>query len=194
MIRLSFSFEFEIGRRSKRGITFESWQRLKPIVKKRDGTICQYCGHPAPDGHVDHKIPLSRGGTDSLDNLVWACPDCNLSKSNKTPQEWHESKAESLVLEVIKHDDNGVDLGPDILSVDGVDIAIMQEFAHQILGGASMTTHAWVGPSGLFSQGQFSALMIRLEQLEYVKPGRGAKPRELTPLGRSVFEQLVALA
>lgn len=48
---------------------------------------CLYCGAPAE--HVDHFIPLSRGGTHDLDNLVAACKACNLSKGAKLPDvEW----------------------------------------------------------------------------------------------------------
>lgn len=33
--------------------------------------------------HVEHIIPLSRGGNSNLDNLAWACPSCNLHKGNR---------------------------------------------------------------------------------------------------------------
>jgi hypothetical protein len=33
--------------------------------------------------HVEHIVPISLGGTDDLDNLAWACPGCNLKKSNR---------------------------------------------------------------------------------------------------------------
>jgi hypothetical protein len=32
--------------------------------------------------HVEHVIPSSEGGSDELQNLAWACPSCNLKKSN----------------------------------------------------------------------------------------------------------------
>lgn len=40
--------------------------------------------------HVDHIVPLSRGGSDAPENLVIACPRCNQSKHNKLPHEWIE--------------------------------------------------------------------------------------------------------
>jgi len=33
--------------------------------------------------HVEHAVPLSRGGSSELDNLAWACPGCNLHKSDR---------------------------------------------------------------------------------------------------------------
>ena len=38
--------------------------------------------------HVDHVIPLSRGGSNGPENLVIACPPCNLSKHAKHPMEF----------------------------------------------------------------------------------------------------------
>ena len=32
---------------------------------------------------LDHVIPLSKGGTHSITNVVWSCATCNLKKSNK---------------------------------------------------------------------------------------------------------------
>ena len=49
---------------------------------------CQYCG-ASSDLTVDHIIPKSRGGTDSWDNLITACKNCNNKKGNKTPEEAH---------------------------------------------------------------------------------------------------------
>jgi len=70
----------------------ESWKRVKALVRKRDDATCKYCGRFAPDGEPDHVIPLSRGGTDALDNLAWACAACNGSKGSKTVQEWEGAR------------------------------------------------------------------------------------------------------
>lgn len=50
---------------------------------------CFYCGITLfGEYHVDHIQPLSRGGSNWPDNLACACPDCNLSKGDKTVDEW----------------------------------------------------------------------------------------------------------
>lgn len=49
---------------------------------------CFYCGKPMFTYHVDHFIPLSKGGANSPDNLVLACQFCNDSKGSKLPEEW----------------------------------------------------------------------------------------------------------
>ncbi len=51
--------------------------------------LCFWCGEAVgAKYHVDHVIPLSRGGTHYPDNIVIACPPCNLSKNDKLPGEW----------------------------------------------------------------------------------------------------------
>lgn len=49
---------------------------------------CYYCEQNLAEYHVDHYIPLSRGGSNGPENLVIACPHCNVSKNNKLPGEW----------------------------------------------------------------------------------------------------------
>lgn len=54
-------------------------------VLKRDCFTCQYCGRSAPDVilEIDHIVPVSKGGDNSIMNLVTACRDCNRGKTNK---------------------------------------------------------------------------------------------------------------
>ncbi|MBU5214374.1 HNH endonuclease [Heyndrickxia oleronia] len=59
--------------------------RLRFEVLKRDKFKCQYCGRGVEDDvklHVDHIVPYSKGGADTLDNFKTACQDCNLGKSD----------------------------------------------------------------------------------------------------------------
>lgn len=55
-------------------------------VLKRDNFRCKLCGMSAEDGvklHVDHIIPVSKGGKSTMNNLQTLCERCNLGKSNK---------------------------------------------------------------------------------------------------------------
>lgn len=38
---------------------------------------------------IDHRIPLARGGTNTLDNVCLACDECNNFKNDLTPHEWY---------------------------------------------------------------------------------------------------------
>lgn len=52
---------------------------------------CYYCHQKVGDHyHVDHVVPLSRGGSNSCENLVIACAQCNQRKKDKLPHEWAE--------------------------------------------------------------------------------------------------------
>ena len=57
------------------------------INKLRDQRhLCFYCGTEIEtDFHLDHFIPISKNGAHSLNNLVFACQKCNLTKYNLLP-------------------------------------------------------------------------------------------------------------
>lgn len=68
----------KVKRRSlKKGIRFD--------VFHRDGFACQYCGATPPSVvlQVDHLVPVAKGGSDEIDNLITACQGCNAGKSAK---------------------------------------------------------------------------------------------------------------
>jgi hypothetical protein len=70
------------------GPTGAEWRALRQAVFQRDGGRCAYCGSVPERPHCDHVKPRSRGGLDRMDNLVTACPSCNSSKRDRTPEEW----------------------------------------------------------------------------------------------------------
>ena len=59
---------------------------LRHDILERDGFRCQHCGATAADGaklHVDHIIPVAKGGKTEPSNLQTLCEECNLGKSDK---------------------------------------------------------------------------------------------------------------
>lgn len=70
-------------------------------VFKRDHFRCVYCGrtprHHGVELHVDHVHPLALGGTDDPDNLVAACSECNLGKSDRPLHEQQPAPTISLL-------------------------------------------------------------------------------------------------
>ena len=51
---------------------------------------CWWCSKKLKgEYHVDHRIPVSRGGSNAAENICIACPDCNLQKNAKMPWEWN---------------------------------------------------------------------------------------------------------
>lgn len=63
-------------------------------VFDRDGWKCQICGtktdrsrrgkHHVRSPELDHRVPLSKGGTHTYDNVQTACRSCNSEKSNRS--------------------------------------------------------------------------------------------------------------
>lgn len=59
--------------------------RLRIKIFERDNYTCVYCRIIADKNslHVDHIYPSSKGGLDVPTNLVTACEQCNIAKSDK---------------------------------------------------------------------------------------------------------------
>lgn len=66
-------------------------------IFERDGWRCYLCGveldpascgSNAPDeATIDHKLPISRGGRHTLENVATCCRACNAIKRERTPDE-----------------------------------------------------------------------------------------------------------
>ena len=68
-----------------------SWSEIGREVEQRAAGRCEYCRmHQSLQGatfHVEHVIRRCLGGTSEFGNLAWACPSCNLHKSNRVEVE-----------------------------------------------------------------------------------------------------------
>lgn len=61
---------------------------IKNIYLKQEG-LCFWCKTEVNENyHLDHLIPLSRGGLHIIDNMAITCPRCNVVKNKKTPDEF----------------------------------------------------------------------------------------------------------
>lgn len=68
------------------------WQQRRALVWRRDQGRCRgpYCREAPPipleAAHVDHIIPLSRGGTNALANLRTLCRRCHVLRAGQEHQ------------------------------------------------------------------------------------------------------------
>jgi 5-methylcytosine-specific restriction endonuclease McrA len=67
-------------------------RRKRRALLLRDGAACAYCGLALGTGlpysrpTLDHVIPVSRGGSNALTNMVLACKPCNRAKADRMPE------------------------------------------------------------------------------------------------------------
>ena len=98
MFRARDPYKSKHRRRAKQHGSQGSFDRWDVEIRRaKQGDRCHYCGEKLElfgprKFQVDHFIPLSRGGTNYMNNLVIACPDCNREKADKLPWEFRPAR------------------------------------------------------------------------------------------------------
>lgn len=62
---------------------------LRYLIIKESGGRCALCGRSIEDGislHVDHILPIAKGGKTVVSNLRVLCDDCNIGKGALDPE------------------------------------------------------------------------------------------------------------
>ena len=85
--RMKWRFHDFKRRLAKGSLDYNRW-----LVKLEEyNNCCAYCGKPLGDNvTIDHIIPIVRGGTNDIDNLVPCCRHCNSKKCDKTGDEFRK--------------------------------------------------------------------------------------------------------
>ena len=92
-----------IGSRTEYGVVTNKYKELldgrihhSAILRENKKLVeadpeCAYCGS-TEKLQWEHIIPRSKGGPDTIDNMVLACPACNISKGARDPYEWYAAQ------------------------------------------------------------------------------------------------------
>ena len=59
-----------------RGASGRPWERVRNLIRDRDGWRCTQCGRPGRLA-IHHKVALVDGGGNSPANLTTLCQDCH---------------------------------------------------------------------------------------------------------------------
>lgn len=71
------------------------WKKISKDVLERDFYTCFYCGQKGGILEIDHYIPISKNGTNEMDNLKTACRRCNRQKKDKMPEAFEKWREEN---------------------------------------------------------------------------------------------------
>jgi len=63
----------------ERTLTTAQWMETLSTLDRK----CVYCGSPWE--HLEHFVPLAKGGGHTVNNVLPSCAPCNISKANKIP-------------------------------------------------------------------------------------------------------------
>lgn len=81
---------------------------IKEEIFRRDGYKCIVCGRGREDGveiHADHKIPIDKGGTNTVENGQTLCSEHNLLKKNYSQTEFGKRFIIKLYKEALEKGD-----------------------------------------------------------------------------------------
>lgn len=106
------------------GIKYKISDGKKNKIKNRDGFRCWYCGRrfrkkTGVKPTMDHQRPRSKGGDSHVDNLVYACADCNFDKADLTVEEYRRKvqRTRTRLGRALFHLERASDLSFDVAAV-----------------------------------------------------------------------------
>lgn len=118
------------GEEYQQGPLYET--EVREFLLHKYNHTCVYCGaRPAVRGTIEHIIPRSKGGSNSISNLAWACYACNQKRSNQPLVDFiGRSKADQISrkardMSVLRHA-AAVNIIRDVLAdrIDGLGLSV----------------------------------------------------------------------
>lgn len=75
---------------------------VREYLLEKYNRTCAYCGKSDTPLQVEHIIPKSRGGSDSVSNLTISCHRCNQKKGNKIAEEFGHPEVQEQAKQSLK--------------------------------------------------------------------------------------------
>lgn len=89
-LRNEISRSYKARRRMWESADSDSTTKINNWARKAE-KVCKWCGVNCQESfHLDHIIPLSKGGSHTIKNLCISCPTCNVRKNAMMPEEFVE--------------------------------------------------------------------------------------------------------
>lgn len=93
-LRAYFKRNPEVGRVASRAhramardcIGTHTKEEIYELFRMQNG-LCAHCSSELAKYHGDHIIPLSKGGSNWIENIQLLCPACNIRKKDKWPKD-----------------------------------------------------------------------------------------------------------
>lgn len=100
---------------------YEFPANIKQAIFKRDNYKCVICGRGKENGveiHADHKIPIDKGGTNTISNGQTLCSEHNFLKKNYSQTEFGKKFLIKLYQEAVeKNDERMINFCKEIFAV-----------------------------------------------------------------------------
>jgi 5-methylcytosine-specific restriction endonuclease McrA len=89
-VAINFNSAKRRALKKKASVNLAGLKEFVRSVKSKRFATCYYCQKQISSLqiHFDHIVPLSKGGEHSARNLCTSCPNCNLSKHDKSIEVW----------------------------------------------------------------------------------------------------------
>ena len=150
-------------------------KKMRFEVLKRDKFTCQYCGKQSPSVilHLDHIKPVSKGGKNSLLNLVTSCVDCNLGKGARELSDESELEKQKAHLSALSEKQDQIKMMIDwresMIDSDELMVTSVVKVIDKHLANWSMSPSSIGDVRSLVCKGSYGQLMesIKSAKVKY---------------------------
>lgn len=92
-VRRTYCRKYRSLKKSQLGLWHNFEVQIEQLLYQSQQGCCFYCGEQLDwenrkNSHLDHMVPISRGGSHGIENWCLACAGCNCRKQGRTAKEF----------------------------------------------------------------------------------------------------------